>query len=777
MILVGVLLPGWLPDSDPFSISSMKMRKLSPIIMILVALWLQTCFTTAASGQVWTQYDGAFAGGISNFARYGNTLFASSHNNGIYKSTDIGASWSVAFPDIQNAALYATDTALLMGGSAVYSYNNVRKTAVQLGQSLPGAVKDFDRANGKLFAASSAGVYQYDAVSKVWVAKNNGISDYDTYFTNDLASVDGVLFCSMQTYGMYKSVDDGESWTAIYPGPNFFQLLCLKEHNGSLLCAGMYNLFISSDKGVSWTNAIHDLVGASAIISKIEIVDNNIFVASTVGTYKLNDGETSWTKIDDHIYEGFHHDGTDLFASDERGVYRWNAGQGTFELSNHGINTATVNDIILFNNKLYAAVDGGLYSRTPGNSDWTLAPEMDGKRVMTLEKKGDRLFAGTSQGVYFTSAGATQWTKPDESIINPFIHIWKIDANAAAVFAATDDGIYASYDNGDYWKWMPNSDVNDYQMLYTATNDTMLVAVNRKGLYKILPDSSDWARVDFFFQKDISSVSIVEGEIYVTVKDVAVYRSPDYGATWTPLDLDAPIGVDLLKRGDHLYMVSNTTALYSPDGRDVWDGTSETGIPDATVMNCIREGDGGFYVGTTGKSIWFRPYLSNTDITSPEYEIGDSLIYDVAANTTLQDFKSNITLGYGTSFQFLKGGRAAGGITEMTLVEENDKINVMAEDAIHVRTLRIAKKEPVTAAENAEHAFMEIYPVPTKGILFVNSSQPIRSCRVSNTVGENVLTPTLQNNTLDVSTLSGGLYFLTVVDQTNKKQVLRFVKD
>ncbi|AYB32520.1 T9SS type A sorting domain-containing protein [Chryseolinea soli] len=753
----------------------MKTRKLSPIIVILVAAWLQMCFTTTVNGQVWKQYDGVFAGGIANFARYGDVQFASSHNNGVYKSTDGGATWSVAFPDIQNAALYVTDTALLIGGSAVYSYNDVRKTLVQVGQSLPGAVKDFDQVHGKLFAVSSAGVYQYDAALKVWVAKNNGITDYDTYFTNDLASVDGALFCSMQTYGMYKSIDDGESWTAIYPGSGFFQLLCVKEHNGSLFCAGMYNLFISPDKGVSWTDAIHDLVGASAIISKIEFIDNTLFVASTAGTYKLNDGETSWTKIDDHVYEAFHYDGTNLFASDDRGLYRWNDGGKTFVLSNHGVTTATVNDVILFNNKLYAAADGGLYFRAPGQSEWTLAPELDGKIVMTFEKKGDRLFAGTSRGLYFTSAGAAYWTLADQGI-NPSYRIWKLDANADAVFAATDGGVFATYDNGDHWKWLDNSDVNDYQMRNLAANDTMLVAVNIRGLYKIRSDSTDWERVDFLYGKDISSVSIVEGEIYATVKDVAVYRSSDYGATWTPLAMDATTGMDLLKRGDHLYRVANTTAFYSPDGRDVWDGASEKNIPEATVLNCIREGDDGFYVGTTGKSIWFRPYLSNTDITSPVYEIGDSLIYDVPANTTLQHFKSNITLGYGTSFQFLKAGHPAGGITETTLVEENDKIKVIAEDALHVRTLRIAEK-PVTATENAEHTFVEIYPVPTKGILFVKSPQPIRSCHVSNTVGENVLTPTLQNNTLDVSTLSGGLYFLTIVDQTNRKQMLRFVKD
>jgi hypothetical protein len=58
------------------------------------------------------------------------------------------------------------------------------------------------------------------------------------------------------------------------------------------------------------------------------------------------------------------------------------------------------------------------------------------------------------------------------------------------------------------------------------------------GLYKVLPDSSDWEKVPFFKDQIIHSVNVIDTIAFVS-SNSSLYRSDDNLRTWTYCELPA----------------------------------------------------------------------------------------------------------------------------------------------------------------------------------------------------------------------------------------------
>jgi hypothetical protein len=252
--------------------------------------------------------------------------------------------------------------------------------------------------------------------------------------------------------------------------------------------------------------------------------------------------------------------------------------------------------------------------------------------------------------------------------------------------------------------------------------------------------------------------------------------------------------VDMIRRGDNIYASANNKIYYSSNDGATWEFWAETGIPDVSVT-CITEGDSAFYVGTYGKSIWRRPFLPLAEISSHTYQIANNSIYNVPENTTVAQFRSNVTLSYGSSLSVTRDGTPVGQGNEIETIRLGDQIRILAEDHQHKKILTIGQpgsgsdgedeEEPGTEPEEPEVVTslsestngLNIFPVPAKDHLYVNNPAGIRSCLIYNLHGKKVLEPVLQENHIDISGLSKGFYFLKIRNDANKMVVLKFIKE
>ena len=72
----------------------------------------------------------------------------------------------------------------------------------------------------------------------------------------------------------------------------------------------------------------------------------------------------------------------------------------------------------------------------------------------------------------------------------------------------------------------------------------------------------------------------------------------------------------------------------------------------------------------------------------------------------------------------------------------------------------------------ASNIKLNIYPIPSKGDLFISASEKINAISVFNIIGKKVISNIIiSNNTLDISQLNNGVYFLHII--TNKGEITK----
>jgi PKD repeat protein len=665
-------------------------------LALISVIYLCHVAIPAYNQAVWKQYNGPFSGDIESLTSYGDTLFVCSRLTGIFKSSDSGLNWKPAVPSLTLVnSVFDNDTSLLIGGAEppysykdrVYSYKGSNHDLIPISQQVPGQINYFHKMEGELFVSTHESVYKYDPESRLLIEKNNGLPPPDPIrWTGDLVSIDGVLFCNVLNKGLYKSFDKGEHWEKVVsespnlPNGSYYSL---KTRNDSLLYVHVHNVFLSADKGQSWKTINYNLPTATGVFRDIAILGNKLFVTSSKGIFSITEGSTNWEKVDDLLFSRIMTDEDLMFSTDVGSVNKWDDVSKKFIPSNKGMNTSTVNDIEVFNHRLYSGTLSGLHFTTPGSDNWKEVSELRGLHVSTIKRSKSQLFVGTSKGLYVASASSN----PVFSLLTglPAIYISDIEVLNDRIFAATQYDVYVSYDEGKTWKALPNSVAKapDAYIQYLAADNNMLVAGNTKGLCKILSDSSDWKKIGFFTTQT-SSLNIINGIIYAGEMNSSIYRSLDGGATWGHSHIAGYNRLDMIKRGNNIYAATYNKIYYSDNNGESWDSYYETGIP-AIFLNCIAEGENDFYVGTTGKSVWHRPYQSKKNINTDVYTIVNDTIYDVNPLVTPKEFQKNVSVSYGASI-------------EMEIISDSspsdyaglNRVKILAEDGINKQILNVS---------------------------------------------------------------------------------------
>ncbi len=166
-----------------------------------------------------------------------------------------------------------------------------------------------------------------------------------------------------------------------------------------------------------------------------------------------------------------------------------------------------------------------------------------------------------------------------------------------------------------------------FGLLYTGSDDGV-VHVSKDG-------GVTWTRISNDLPQDlwvsrVRASSHAEGRVYVTLNgyrwdhfEPYLYRSDDYGATWTQLGTDLPtealnVVAEDPVNPDLLYVGSDHTLYVSLDGGVTFHGMAN-GMPDAPVHDVvIQSRENELVVGTHGRSIYIA------DI-GPVQQLTDSL--------------------------------------------------------------------------------------------------------------------------------------------------------
>lgn len=267
-----------------------------------------------------------------------------------------------------------------------------------------------------------------------WIRSNY----QEAYRIWGMAVNDTNLYAAIWTRGIYRSNDDGQTWTMKSNGLTHTSVKCLESTNTHVYVAG-WGVSRSGDYGENWADVNNGLL--SLYTYSLAHTDDYIYVGSLGGYvyYSANNGDL-WNAIpisntDKGINKMVVLD-TMLFAgTDGGGIFRTGNNGAHWEPVNNGLAGLTVYNLEMSGNKLYASTYWeGLYCSADHGETWVsiannlpLAPDT---YVLSIVIDGSTLFAGLSrQGVYVTQDQGITWYNISEGIGNQTINALEVSGN------------------------------------------------------------------------------------------------------------------------------------------------------------------------------------------------------------------------------------------------------------------------------------------------------------------------------------------------------------
>ncbi|MGB2958257.1 MAG: LamG-like jellyroll fold domain-containing protein, partial [Bacteroidota bacterium] len=413
-------------------------------------------------GVNWSETTG-WTHAVYGFAFKPGYMFIGIHAEGVFRSTNDGATWTTVNNSLGNiyveALTVATNGDLYVGtGGGIYKSTNNGDSWSHLNTGTIGRVHSIlITLNGYMYAGSDSGVVLSSDMGGTWEKRNTGLTALDA---TDLAlGLDGNLYLATWGGGVHKSIqtaDPVQFWQQT-GGPPGGQVNCLGSTLSGDLFAGTANLGVhrSANQGASWSQ-----VSPMQFYSILMKPNGYIFGGTTgQGVQRSTDGGTSWGSVN----TGFAEDTAFSLAMAPNGDVFAGGGEGkVFRSTNDGGNWSQLaysmagEEVFAFTFKnpgyIFVGTYGaGVFRSTDDGASWSqMNAGLTDLYVQSLARNAyGHVFAGTNGGVFRTTDNGANWTKLNYSW-SSLVHVVSINSQGE-LYATSESGVYMSTDYGTSW--------------------------------------------------------------------------------------------------------------------------------------------------------------------------------------------------------------------------------------------------------------------------------------------------------------------------------------
>jgi ligand-binding sensor domain-containing protein len=568
----------------------------------------------------WQPTAGPYAGYVSAIvANSSGTLFAATWRGGIFRSTDIGSTW----------------------------------TAVNVGLSIHAISSLTVNSSGAIFAGTAgSGVYRTTDNGGTWVAVNTGIADLEI---QGLASGrNGEVFAASYTLGLYRTTNSGASWTLVGASdPAEILQAVIANSNGLVLVGSDLGMSRSTDYGTTWTAPLGTDVQALAFGTSTYVYagtfSGGVYVSSNSGAtwtaynsgllfynirslaatstyvfagtewggmYRSSDLGKSWQTVNigltNHLPSAIFPSASGaLFAGTfGGGIFRSSDSGGNWFSSTTGVRNAFVYSLVTgLRGNVYAGTGGaGIFRTTDEGTSWSSLAQVlsDGYVQALLSHRSGDIFAGTSNnGVYRSTDNGATWLFPASSI--QYLNVTSLAQDSSAnIYATTTDGyIFSSSDRGTTWTSAhPTTDI--LQCIIADPSGRMYAGANNGKIYS--RTGSIWGLTSTGLPtSDIYSLLYVSNSVMLAGTSAnGVYRSTNSGSSWSAVNtgLGASCVYSLaMTPSGNIYAGTENGVYLSSDNGSSWNGIT-TGMPPIDVTSLAFSSMGNLYAGTMGVGVY-----------------------------------------------------------------------------------------------------------------------------------------------------------------------------
>lgn len=764
----------------------------------------------------------------------GTSLYAVSWHI-IYRSDDAGETWAPISPNFQSTwGFHFIDFA---GDYLVYfNKNKVYRTATQ-----NPSWADWEDVSG-VFTSDNL------TISSVAIQNNTIIAGVEYPSTTDKG-------------GFYRSTDFGSTWTQINNGyglwfqgslmtDRFPSVWALEYHEGALY-AGLrrfngvpQGMWKSIDNGDSWTH-----IGFLNNAEPTEILSFNgsLIVGTTShGFYKSTDGGNTWSSknggLNKHQYflvrRLFEGNNNSLIAVTDICLLKsYDAGEN-WVVSQNGINElgtdgfGTIDEVIFM-----SSAQGGVFKSTDNGQSWIdINPSgITALRYVTVMESILWLTNSSSEGITFTSGdNGDTWhfiTPPSGGSFDSYI---ENNQYLLVTTNAEDGGIARSVNLGQTWETLSVNNGAAAPKRLTKFGDAIYVGDHNSGyIWRSTDNGLTWAATGATGFPWGATVTGKDNYVYLSGNDAypGIFRSNDNGLTFTLLDNKGFIEVYsnyihqkwfdnvtnkwitrrsynygdtweivsgkffggnqyyLIQANGLLYAASNQQIFQSADDGDTWIGIPSPPVNDVRTHMMHVVGST-IFQGTNASGIWFRNEPQAVVQTFPAQvtETGVTLSGTVNPNGSICwvgiEYGETIDYGYFVSAtpELITGVNPVYITSELIGLDTNKTYyyRVVAQNAngFYYGNNQTFIITPVGVGSLNEQIAKATYPNPFSNQIHISGFEQEVRVVVYDLRGQIVLDMQLgASKSINTSELAAGIYFVKVLGGNNKILIQKMIKN
>jgi photosystem II stability/assembly factor-like uncharacterized protein len=413
-------------------------------------------FKTDSTASNWSPMNtGLPQSGVDSLVADSSGSVYASVAGGVYKTTDGGAHWnpansglSVSGPFLamdSGGAIYA-----LAEGSHLFKSTDGAASWSSVNSGVPvGVVTNVlavDSSGNTIYAGTEQGVLKTTSGFASWTSASGGLIASEVYGLAFDPAVAGTLYASSFGAGVYKSTDNGSTWSLLSE-PMLYPLPVRVDSGGQVIAGGDFGLKRSTDHGATWS------VPSGSPLARIWALDvsSSTYYAAGPGIRRSTDNGATWnatvTGLDGLVLMSVAAD-----PSNGMLVYAGSSGHGLFKSIDAGATwtpagtgfngSAPTGLAVDSSGAVYAGAETGVFKSNDHGSTWTLLANGVGSSISSVvvdPSDSTRVYAAGSV-VFRSTDGGASWAQLDSSGYPSGFTTWTLaldPANQGSIYAGT----------------------------------------------------------------------------------------------------------------------------------------------------------------------------------------------------------------------------------------------------------------------------------------------------------------------------------------------------
>jgi photosystem II stability/assembly factor-like uncharacterized protein len=558
----------------------------------------------------WMQTNGPYGGSIYTlYATPEGVLFAGTGGAGIFRSMDLGDSWTPVNTGLRDepgaglsASAFAQKRNMLYAGTTDGLYASIDNgdrwyhvPTLSKYVSVSGIVT----IGARVYIGTLGDGVWYSDDGDSWMPINDGL---ENRLIRELSKIGTTLVAGTEDGAFRKRFSD-DSWTPINTGfvP---QPMDMAPINKARLESG----------GTPLPPYAPTTIRVDAFTAMENLLYMGILMGGDDGLFRSDDEGDSWTRITSkemtHTVEALTTFGRTLYASTYGGgVFRSEDSGDSWTTVNNGLTDWTVSALLAVGEDIVfvGTTDGGIFRTTDGGDSWTEANTgLTNTSVTELEVLEGTIYAGIGHRLVYSVDGGGSWQRVQIPSLPVSYHFAALSEAGGKLYVAG-----TKFAPGDVVGGIFQLDEARNSLIELTTDSelygiecmeivesTFYVGTQGRGVFRWDQDSDSWTSLGLEGHV-ITAVSVNRKKIYAATQHGEIFRLEGTGKPWKLIssDMVGSFISDLRGFGSIFYATSLGRGVFrSTNNGNSWTPLNE-GLEDLSVMT-IDADDTNTYIGT-----------------------------------------------------------------------------------------------------------------------------------------------------------------------------------